>query len=1080
MKSLRARPVRVLAGFILAVGLLSIAPLLSCTGVDEKGHTYLKVNIDTTWYRFDSVQVYLDAGDGTDRQLLFHGSIDSPDDLHRLPAEDYDGGKVTLVLIGFKDGKAAEQETREYDGATRKTLNVVVKVLVDTSGAPGDTTKNPGDTTANPGKLEVELTPSDTTVSIRDSLVFSATARASAGRLSGYAWIQPVRAPERKEGDLDDTQADLSTGIRFPDSGTFTVRVVVFGKDGDSVQASVKVKVLLDRPQAFAGKDTTIATGTPVVLRGQGKDDLGRVMSQAWKIDGGPYQTSDDGEFEFPAQDSAGTHIAIFRVMDDDSLFAEDSVAIFVVSTGLPTLTELSVSHCEIKPSFQPDSLLYACRVPYGIPSVRITAKAQGNLLLNGMALQSGQPSDSIAVGQDPVSVSLKVSLNDKDKTYGITLIPGAPSSNHALSGLTVSKGSLSPAFAASKLAYADTVSFADSTFTLTATAQDTTAKLTLNGGPLASGAASPAQKLAVGMNVFTLVVTAQNGDSSLYRLTVKRKAGNASLKSLAVSTGSFTPAFSSQTTVYTMQVPYTTTSITLVAIPQDSLLAAMTLNGASLASNQASSPIALPVATTTATLVVTAEDTAQKRTYTLTITRNAEATPGTPALSSQFLLTPDRPTWKWKSGGGGNGTFRYKFDDSTLTTGSTTTTDSTFSPAADLSPGSHTLFLQERNTSGAWSPTAKNTVVISDLKIVGDYPLAGHAADTTSMQSDLNLTGAPFLCQGVYVNGVYINSSDPGPSDVHTPTLTGFDSTNFTMEVDFKSDSMGTLTRPVIVGGSTYRWLGVTLDPDGKLSLLHNNSTQVKGTLNYATNVWQTAKITYSAGIARLYLNDVLSASATTALAFGSRFDFTSNNTSNGSNFKGNLRNLRVYAGTNKIAHYPFCGDTADISHKQTQATLKNAPYQAAQAGVTLTGVYSRSEAYTSPLKNFDLGDFSIRANFNIAAAPAANMPVIVGGQGYRWLGAIIDPSGKLNLLYNNSLSFVTDAKVSYGVNHEVRIRYSSARKLAALYLDDVLAGSQPIDSLDTGDEKVVTTSNYSTGTGFKGTLIRLRIFSK
>jgi len=72
------------------------------------------------------------------------------------------------------------------------------------------------------------------------------------------------------------------------------------------------------------------------------------------------------------------------------------------------------------------------------------------------------------------------------------------------------------------------------------------------------------------------------------------------------------------------------------------------------------------------------------------------------------------RAIWSWTSGGGwGNGTFAFKLDS---TSGTWTTTKATsWSPVDDLSPGSHTLYVRERDDAGNWSPIGKYTIQTLD-----------------------------------------------------------------------------------------------------------------------------------------------------------------------------------------------------------------------------------------------------------------------------------------------------------------------------------------------------------------------------
>ncbi|MCL5269782.1 MAG: hypothetical protein M1457_04340 [bacterium] len=83
------------------------------------------------------------------------------------------------------------------------------------------------------------------------------------------------------------------------------------------------------------------------------------------------------------------------------------------------------------------------------------------------------------------------------------------------------------------------------------------------------------------------------------------------------------------------------------------------------------------------------------------------------------FARTPGlsdyRPTWVWISGGGGSEMYRYKFDDDDFGDHPVSTTDPQFTPDEDLSPGAHTLYVQERDIYGYWSDTGSYTIFIKE-----------------------------------------------------------------------------------------------------------------------------------------------------------------------------------------------------------------------------------------------------------------------------------------------------------------------------------------------------------------------------
>ena len=105
---------------------------------------------------------------------------------------------------------------------------------------------------------------------------------------------------------------------------------------------------------------------------------------------------------------------------------------------------------------------------------------------------------------------------------------PPPPLSDDAtLSGLTISAGELSPAFAAGTTAYTVTLGFLNEDISVTATINDAAATATINGAALTSGQASAPISLAEGANTIDIAVTAEDGSVNTYTITVTRESAN-------------------------------------------------------------------------------------------------------------------------------------------------------------------------------------------------------------------------------------------------------------------------------------------------------------------------------------------------------------------------------------------------------------------------------------------------------------------------------------------------------------------------------------------------------------------------
>lgn len=199
---------------------------------------------------------------------------------------------------------------------------------------------------------------------------------------------------------------------------------------------------------------------------------------------------------------------------------------------------------------------------------------------------------------------------------------PRPPGTNASLSALSLSAGSLDPAFAAGTTVYTADLPFAVAEITVTATTGDSRATLTVNGSATASGSASDPVALAVGENAVDVVVTAEDGVTTrTYSVTVTRAAAgtNADLASLALSAGVLDQVFDTTQPDYTASLSYLAASVAVLAEPEDAN-AVVTVNARSV-----DEPVALDEGVNLIDVLVTAEDGVTSRSFDLTITRGAE-----------------------------------------------------------------------------------------------------------------------------------------------------------------------------------------------------------------------------------------------------------------------------------------------------------------------------------------------------------------------------------------------------------------------------------------------------------------------
>ena len=210
---------------------------------------------------------------------------------------------------------------------------------------------------------------------------------------------------------------------------------------------------------------------------------------------------------------------------------AVPSASASVTIPGAPVdLGSLAISQGTLDPAFAADRTAYAASVGNAVTSVDITPTvsdpSMATLTVNGVAVTSGTAhSVPLAVGENTIAVVVAEQGGTATKTYTLT-VTRAPSSVAELSGLTLSDGTLSPAFAAGEIAYTAEVAHTVTSLTLTPTAADRDhATITVSGVPAFSGDPSDGVDLRVGANAVPIVVTAQDGTTKEYTVTVTRQA---------------------------------------------------------------------------------------------------------------------------------------------------------------------------------------------------------------------------------------------------------------------------------------------------------------------------------------------------------------------------------------------------------------------------------------------------------------------------------------------------------------------------------------------------------------------------
>ena len=207
------------------------------------------------------------------------------------------------------------------------------------------------------------------------------------------------------------------------------------------------------------------------------------------------------------------------------------------------TLYALTTSSGTLSPSFSLYQYTYALNLINSVSSVTLTPQiAPYNIVtsikVNGVAISSGSTSSAfnLSVGAY-TAIPIVVTAEDGVTTNTYTVNLHRMSNVATLSGLTISSGTLSPTFSSITTSYTDSVTSGITSVTITPTATESHATITVNGSSVTSGSNSQAINLSVGSNSISIVVTAEDGTINTYSLAVTRvPSSDATLSSFSVT----------------------------------------------------------------------------------------------------------------------------------------------------------------------------------------------------------------------------------------------------------------------------------------------------------------------------------------------------------------------------------------------------------------------------------------------------------------------------------------------------------------------------------------------------------------
>lgn len=314
------------------------------------------------------------------------------------------------------------------------------------------------------------------------------------------------------------------------------------------------------------------------------------------------------GTCTFTTKTPGSTSVSISSVEatnDSENLAASLSPASVTIKeppSGNNNLASLSVNVGTI--NFSPGNTNYSLSVDSKVSSVNVTGTAE-----DPKSSVSGLGSRNLNYGNNAIQVVVTAENGNK-KTYTVNINrKDDRSNNNNLASLTVSNGTLNPGFSKSTVNYTMEVPYDVSKLDLSAKAEDSKATVNINNPEL----------VAEETTDVTVTVTAENGSSKTYTISVKRGkdpnkalSDNNYLASLTVDIGILSPVFDKEKTNYAVYLPFEVTEINIEAIVEDTKYATIKVEGDSK----------LNIGNNLFKYTVTAED-GSTRTYTVTVVRN-------------------------------------------------------------------------------------------------------------------------------------------------------------------------------------------------------------------------------------------------------------------------------------------------------------------------------------------------------------------------------------------------------------------------------------------------------------------------
>jgi gliding motility-associated-like protein len=387
------------------------------------------------------------------------------------------------------------------------------------------------------------------------------------------------------------------------------------------------------------------------------------------------------------------------------------------------------------------DAAEFHITVANNVNNIKLTPTLQdttATMTVSGLTSASGIETAPITLNVGSNTIPIVITAQDGLTTRTVNVII-TRAADASLTSLTVSAGTLSPAFDKNTYSYTATVANGVSTITLMPTAAGANASIKVNGAASASGAASAPVALLAGVNTIHVEVTATDGGVKTYTLAVTRiVSSNAYLSDMRLNPLSALTRLPGAGNNFTATVASSVTTVALMPTAAG-YGAQIKVNNVAVASGTYSGAITLNASgPTVISMEVTAEDGIARQIYSITVTRTGSSN----AYLSEIRLDP--PTVLTRVAGAGN--------NFTATVASSVTTVSLMPIAADA--GAQIKLNNTVIASGTYSGAI--TLNASGPTVIGMEVTAENGVDKQIYSITVTRTGS----SNAYLSEIRLNPS--------------------------------------------------------------------------------------------------------------------------------------------------------------------------------------------------------------------------------------------------------------------------------------------------------------------------------